>query len=91
MASITHSKAQVLSLYKQLIKESRKFANYNYREYSLRKIRDTFRANKDVTSAETIEELVKKGEENLDLIKRQVTINQMYKTKPVILEGLKKS
>lgn len=88
MASLTtYSKAHVLALYKELIKESRKFPNYNYREYSMRKIRDTFRSNKTVTSPEKISELMKKGMVNLDIIKRQVLINQMYKTNPMVLEA----
>ncbi|KAL4623442.1 LYR motif-containing protein 4-like [Arapaima gigas] len=39
------SRYQVLSLYRMLLKESKKFPSYNFRMYALRRVRDGFRAN----------------------------------------------
>ena len=37
---------QILLLYKQLLEKAYKFDNYNFKEYSKRKIVETFKANK---------------------------------------------
>nr|ACI66069.1 LYR motif-containing protein 4 [Salmo salar] len=39
------SRTQVISLYRMLIKESKKFPSYNYRTYALRRVKDSFREN----------------------------------------------
>uniref|UniRef100_A0A8C2TZ71 LYR motif containing 4 n=1 Tax=Coturnix japonica TaxID=93934 RepID=A0A8C2TZ71_COTJA len=66
------SRAQVLRLYRALLRESQRFSGYNYRTYAIRRIRDAFRENKNVKDSEKIEELVSKAKENLEIIHRQV-------------------
>ncbi|XP_072017603.1 LYR motif-containing protein 4-like [Amphiura filiformis] len=80
------SRAKVLSLYKQMMQESAKFSGYNYRTYAVIRIRDAFRENKDVTDSAKISSLVQKAEENLEIIKRQVVISQLYKDPPLVIE-----
>ncbi|XP_061851645.1 LYR motif-containing protein 4 isoform X3 [Colius striatus] len=67
----TSSRAQVLRLYRALLRESQRFSSYNYRTYAIRRIRDAFRENKNVKDSETIEELVNKAKANLEVIHRQ--------------------
>jgi hypothetical protein len=43
-----------------------------FRLYALRRIRDGFRAGKSLTDSTNISEALQKGEENLEVIKRQV-------------------
>ena len=78
--------SQALSLYKQLLRESRKFSHYSFRSYALRRVRDAFRANKDEVDPKKIDKLLEEARQNLQLIKRQVIIDQLYKTNPLVIE-----
>ncbi|KAG7488677.1 hypothetical protein MATL_G00037560 [Megalops atlanticus] len=86
------SRAQVLSLYRMLMKESKKFPAYNYRTYALRRIRDAFRENKNVSDPKTLEVLLNRAWDNLAIIQRQVSIGKLYTTQKTIVEeqGVKK-
>lgn len=84
------TRLKVLSLYKNLIRESRKFNSYNYRMYAIRKTRDEFRSNQKVSDPSVIEQLIKKAEDNLELIKRQVLIGHMYGEGHLIIENFPK-
>ncbi|KAG9347715.1 hypothetical protein JZ751_003728 [Albula glossodonta] len=66
------SRTQVLSLYRMLMKESKKFPSYNYRTYALRRIRDAFRENQSVSDPKTVEVLLSQARDSLALIQRQV-------------------
>ncbi|XP_028824525.1 LYR motif-containing protein 4 isoform X1 [Denticeps clupeoides] len=80
------SKAQVLSLYRMLIKESKKFPSYNYRTYALRRVRDAFRENHKVDDPKVQEQLIRKAWDTLALIQRQVSIGQMYQAQQTVVE-----
>ena len=80
------SKAAVISLYKQMMKESSKFSSYIYREYALRRVRDAFRENKNVTDPNKINQLIEEARINLQIIKRQVIINDLYKEGKLVIE-----
>ncbi|XP_039917875.1 LYR motif-containing protein 4 isoform X1 [Hirundo rustica] len=81
------SRAQVLRLYRALLRESQRFSAYNYRTYAIRRIRDAFRENKNVADSEKIEELLNKAKANLEVIQRQVTIGQLYSTEKLVIES----
>ncbi|XP_062473822.1 LYR motif-containing protein 4 isoform X1 [Pezoporus occidentalis] len=66
------SRAQVLRLYRALLRESQRFSSYNYRTYAIRRIRDAFRENKNIKDSGKIEELLNKAKANLEVIHRQV-------------------
>ncbi|KAJ8010235.1 hypothetical protein DPEC_G00072900 [Dallia pectoralis] len=80
------TRAQALSLYRLLMKESSKLPSYNFRTYALRRVRDAFRANQLIEDPNAVEKLLKLGKDNLDLIRRQVTIGQMYTTQKTVVE-----
>ncbi|XP_069709704.1 LYR motif-containing protein 4 isoform X1 [Phaenicophaeus curvirostris] len=80
-------RAQVLRLYRALLRESQRFGAYNYRMYAIRRIRDAFRENKNIKDSEKIEELVNKAKANLEIIHRQVTIGQLYSTQKLVIES----
>ncbi|CAM4720481.1 unnamed protein product [Leuciscus chuanchicus] len=61
----------VLSLYRMLLKESKKFPSYNYRTYALRRVRDAFRENRTVGDPKLVEELLNKARDSLAIIQRQ--------------------
>ncbi|XP_047667612.1 LYR motif-containing protein 4 isoform X1 [Tachysurus fulvidraco] len=65
------SRTQVLALYRMLLKESNKFPSYNYRTYALRRVRETFRDNRNVEDPKVLEQLLSKAWDNLAIIQRQ--------------------
>lgn len=77
---------RVLALYKKLLRESAKFSGYNYRSYAQRRIKDAFREHKHETDQSKIDSLIQKGQENLEIIKRQVVISQLYKEPKLVIE-----
>ncbi|XP_029817271.1 LOW QUALITY PROTEIN: LYR motif-containing protein 4 [Manacus vitellinus] len=79
--------SQVLRLYRALLRESQRFSGYNYRTYAIRRIRDAFRENKNIKDSEKVEELVNKAKANLEVIRRQVTIGQLYSTQKLVIES----
>ncbi|XP_041039432.1 LYR motif-containing protein 4 isoform X2 [Carcharodon carcharias] len=81
------SSRQVLSLYRVMLKESKKFSSYNYRTFALRRIKDTFRENKNVTNPEVIQELIEKAEANTEVIRRQVLVGHLYTAEKLIIEN----
>ncbi|PNJ71021.1 LYRM4 isoform 4 [Pongo abelii] len=66
------SRAQVLDLYRAMLRESKRFSAYNYRTYAVRRIRDAFRENKNVKDPVEIQTLVNKAKRDLGIIRRQV-------------------
>ncbi|XP_067418727.1 LYR motif-containing protein 4 [Emydura macquarii macquarii] len=81
------SRAQVLQLYRALLRESQRFAAYGYRTYAIRRIRDAFRENKHLKDSEEIQTLLNEGRTKLEIIRRQVTIGQLYSTQKLIIES----
>ncbi|XP_063488748.1 LYR motif-containing protein 4 isoform X1 [Symphalangus syndactylus] len=65
------SRAQVLDLYRAMLRESKRFSAYNYRTYAVRRIRDAFRENKNVKDPVEIQTLVNKAKRDLGVIRRQ--------------------
>ena len=76
----------MLSLYRQLLKESAKFDSYNFRAYALRRVRDGFRANTKVEDASRIDSLIKEAQSNLELIRRQVVLGKLYPSNKLVIE-----
>ena len=83
------NRQSILLLYHNLLRESKRFDSYIYRKYALRRIRDAFRDNKCITDENTIQQLFTDGHKNLQLIKRQVVINNLYKSEKLVVEDLK--
>ncbi|KAL1280270.1 hypothetical protein QQF64_014870 [Cirrhinus molitorella] len=80
------SRAQVISLYRMLMKESKKFSSYNYRTYALRRVKDGFRENLHVDNPKTLDMLINQARENLAVIKRQVSIGHLYSAQRTVVE-----
>ncbi|XP_053826027.1 LYR motif-containing protein 4 isoform X4 [Vidua macroura] len=55
--------------------------------YAIKRIRDAFRENKNIADSEKIEELLNKAKANLEVIQRQVTIDQLYATEKLVIES----
>ncbi|XP_069114111.1 LYR motif-containing protein 4-like [Argopecten irradians] len=85
------SRGKVISLYKSILKECNKFNTYNYRTYAVRRTRDAFREHKNETDPSVISKLVTKAESNLEMVKRQVLIGQMYGEGNLVIENMAKT
>ncbi|XP_057555077.1 LYR motif-containing protein 4 isoform X3 [Hippopotamus amphibius kiboko] len=72
-------RAQVLALYRAMLRESQRFSAYSYRTYAIRRIRDAFRENKDVKDPVEIQALVNKAKRDLGMIRRQISWNKESK------------
>ncbi|CAI4060018.1 hypothetical protein N7582_001516 [Saccharomyces uvarum] len=83
------TRGQVLSLYKQFIKNSNQFNNYNFRQYFLRRTRDTFRDNVNQKDPKVLMNLFKDAKNELGVLKRQSVISQMYTFDRLVVEPLK--
>ncbi|XP_041669720.1 LYR motif-containing protein 4 [Cheilinus undulatus] len=81
------TRAQVISLYRMMLTESKKFPSYNYRTYALRRVRDAFRANRTIQDPETVQRLMLEGQQTLQLIQRQVAIGKMFETQKTVVEN----
>lgn len=54
--------------------------------YALRKIRHEFKDSKILKDEEKIKQCYTKGQEALDMIKRQVILGNLYGTRPLVIE-----
>ncbi len=80
------SRGDVRKLYRALLRHSSRFADYNFREYALRRTREDFRAAAKETDPTTVKKLYYNGLNNLTIVKRQASISQMFANEPVVLE-----
>ncbi|XP_055509776.1 LYR motif-containing protein 4 [Leucoraja erinacea] len=78
---------QVLSLYRTMLRESKKFSSYSYRNFALRRIREAFQENKNETNPEIIQELIEKAKSTNEIIQRQVLIGHLYTAQKLVIEG----
>jgi len=77
----------VRSLYRSLLRQSSQFANYNFRTYARRRTRDAFHEHQHEQDHRQIQELVQKGLKELQVMKRQTVISQMFQLDRLVVEG----
>lgn len=68
------SASSALSLYRQLLRQSRQFAAYNFREYARRRTRDAFREHKEEKDERKVQELLQRGLKELQVMKVSVVV-----------------
>lgn len=86
---VTESAQRVLRLYKQFLSTASKFDNYNFREYAKRKVRYTFKENKDIADPAKVDRLYDAARTELTSMARQATISQMYRSDKLVVERLR--
>ncbi len=84
--NISTSRIAVLSLYRNLLRTGNQFSQYGFREYALRRTRDAFRQHKSETDPQRLQDLVSKGINELQMMKRQTVIGQMYNMDKLVVE-----
>ena len=84
---IMSSKATTLTLYRSLLRASGGFTNYNFRDYALRSVRERFRANVALSEPEAVSAAVHEARYQLDLVKRQTVVSQLFPQGKHAMEG----
>ena len=72
------TRSEALKLYRALLQSSKRFSNYNFREYFMRRTREDFAAAKSETDPAKIAELLTHGRHELEVIMRQSHISSLY-------------
>ncbi|CAJ1831171.1 unnamed protein product [Sphenostylis stenocarpa] len=77
-ASASPSAAQILSLFRSLLRVSRDFPDYNIREYTKRRTIDAFRHKAALSDASLISSAYSHGMSQLAVVKRQAVVYSLY-------------
>ncbi|KAL1301530.1 hypothetical protein AAFC00_005771 [Neodothiora populina] len=78
---------EVRSLYRSLLRTGKQFGTYNFREYAQRRTRDAFRDHVAESDPRQIQELVQKGIQELQVLKRQTVVSQFFQLDRLVVEG----
>ncbi|KAF2235339.1 putative iron-sulfur cluster biosynthesis protein Isd11 [Viridothelium virens] len=78
---------EVRSLYRSLLRQSRQFAAYNFREYARRRTRDAFREHRTETEERRVQELMQRGLQELQMMRRQTVVSQFFQLDKLVVEG----
>lgn len=90
--SAAYSSRAVVQLYRQLLRNASRFANYNFREHAKRRIKYEFRQSKGLTPADAEAKYVW-GLDQANIVRRQAVVSQLYPqessvvAKPVKIKG----
>lgn len=85
----SESMSEALHLYRNLLRQASKLASYNFRQYALRRVRDGFLSNRNMVDLREIQKEMALGHEQLEVLKRQATISQMYSQQKLVIETQK--
>ncbi|XP_026817073.1 LYR motif-containing protein 4 [Rhopalosiphum maidis] len=80
------TRAEVLKIYKTMLRESAKFSFYNYRMYAVRRVKDAFREQKAVKDLSEIQRHLLEAHKFLDIIKRQAIVGDLYRFEKLVIE-----
>mmetsp|Transcript_4200 Transcript_4200/g.10014 ORF Transcript_4200/g.10014 Transcript_4200/m.10014 type:complete len:86 (-) Transcript_4200:148-405(-) len=69
------AKESVLALYRNMMRESRRMMDYNFRNYSMRRVRQGFQ---EARTSPNPEIQYHQGVTSLQMLRRQSAISQMY-------------
>jgi len=85
-AAAAPSRAAILSLYRNLLREGGRFSHYGFREYARRRTRDAFRQCRNETDPQRVQDLYSRGMSDLQMLRRQTVISQMYNLDKLVVE-----
>ncbi|KAL2886019.1 LYR motif-containing protein 4 [Ceratocystis lukuohia] len=63
------------------------FSSYNFREYAKRRTQAAFRENAAQTDSRQIQELMQKGLQELQVMKRQTSIGKFFQADRLVVEA----
>mmetsp|Transcript_15566 Transcript_15566/g.25927 ORF Transcript_15566/g.25927 Transcript_15566/m.25927 type:complete len:80 (+) Transcript_15566:85-324(+) len=74
-----------LPLLRSLLREARHINDYNFRSYAVRRVKAGFDKNRNLTGEEAAVAM-RDGEEQLQVLKRQVVLGQLYPSSRSVME-----
>mmetsp|Transcript_14843 Transcript_14843/g.33504 ORF Transcript_14843/g.33504 Transcript_14843/m.33504 type:complete len:82 (+) Transcript_14843:204-449(+) len=75
-----------ITLFRCLLREAKKVDNYNFRLYAIRRTRIGFESNKNL-SGKDAELALQEGKEQLEILRRQVVLGNLYPSEPSVMEA----
>ena len=82
----TVRRADVLSLYRSMLRAANAFASYNFRRYFVDRIQRGFREHQHEADPKRVSELIAVGRQELGVLRRQSTINGLYSKDKLVVE-----
>ena len=79
-------RSQSLSLFRSFLRTSSTYADYNFRSYALRNVRTKFEQNRSLTDSSEISNALVAGQQQLELLKRQTLISNLYPSQKSVME-----
>jgi hypothetical protein len=89
MAAAAPSSAEVIHLFKTLMREASKFTNYNIREYVKRRVKEEFVKNASATDPSAAAAAYVNGQKQLQVVKRQSVVYALYAPRTKSIMDLK--
>ncbi|KAG8934824.1 hypothetical protein FRC03_009520 [Tulasnella sp. 419] len=83
------SRNMIISLYGDLLRTSRSFASYNFRNYFIRNTRLRFRENLNEKDPVKIQQLYDEGRKELEVLTRAAVVNRLYEGPRLVVEKSK--
>ncbi|TCD61145.1 hypothetical protein EIP91_008991 [Steccherinum ochraceum] len=78
MAATAPTKQSMLSLYASMLRASRTFSSYNFRQYFVRRTKSVFQEIKDEQDPVKLRTFYAEKKKELDVLKRSAIVNQLY-------------
>ncbi|EAU84000.1 hypothetical protein CC1G_11438 [Coprinopsis cinerea okayama7 len=72
------SKQAILSLYHNMLRSSQSFSSYNFRQYFVKKTKDTFRQMQNETDPDKVRDLYAQAVKDSAVLRRSAIVNQLY-------------
>lgn len=80
-AAAAPTRAEVLALFRSLLRTGRRFSDYNIREYTKRRTIDAFRHNQNLSDPSSVSTAYSDGKSQLEIAQRQALVYQLYAPK----------
>ncbi|TFK75658.1 hypothetical protein BDN72DRAFT_734561, partial [Pluteus cervinus] len=78
MSVAAPTRQTLLHLYSAMLRTSRSFSSYNFREYFLHRTKDTFRAIQNESDPSKVRTMYADAVKELAVIRRSAIVNQLY-------------
>ncbi|KAJ4464738.1 hypothetical protein C8J55DRAFT_566643 [Lentinula edodes] len=72
------SRRAILSLYHSTLRTSKSFSSYNFRNYFIRRTKDTFRAIQSESDPARMQSQYSEAVRELSVLRRSAIVNQLY-------------
>ncbi|EJU01328.1 hypothetical protein DACRYDRAFT_22505 [Dacryopinax primogenitus] len=80
------TRAQILNLYTATLRTARTFSSYNFRNYFVRRTKESFRKNSDESDPAKVLELYQDGLKELEVLRRAAVVNRLYEGPKLVVE-----